>query len=223
MDGFAFMPKPGTLFADDFDLPEALAEVAPEPEVIEPVFSAVEVTDARETARQEGHAAGLREAAASDMAATRQAVEAISAQIKAECEAAATKAAQSAEAIAGLLLDSLAATFPALCARYGDAEVRAIVRAVLPALTQEPTITIRANRRTAVAVKQEIARLDPDLAAHVQASECDSMPPGDVRIAWRNGAAVRDASALWQQVADVLAPAGLLRADAAIRETIDGG
>ena len=48
------------------------------------------------------------------------------------------------------------------------------------------------------------------------------MSPGDVRIAWRNGTATRDAAALWQQVAAVLAPAGLLRADAAIRETVDG-
>ena len=37
------------------------------------------------------------------------------------------------------------------------------------------------------------------------------MAPGDVRIAWHNGAATRDAAALWQQVAAILAPAGLLR------------
>ena len=38
MDGSAFVSRPGTLFAEDFDLPDA----APEPEVIEPVFSASE-------------------------------------------------------------------------------------------------------------------------------------------------------------------------------------
>jgi flagellar biosynthesis/type III secretory pathway protein FliH len=106
--------------------------------------------------------------------------------------------------------------------RYGDAEVRAIVRAVLPELTQEPAITVRANPRTARALTQEIARLDPDLAAHVQVVDCEAMSPGDVRIAWHNGTATRDAAALWQQVAAVLAPAGLLRADAAIRETVNG-
>ena len=127
-----------------------------------------------------------------------------------------------AEAIARLLLDSLAATFPTLCARYGDAEVRAIIRAVLPALTQEAAITVRAHPRTAAALAAEIAHLDPDLVAHVQTVECDAMPPGDVRIAWHNGTATRDAAALWQQVAAVLAPAGLLRTDAAIKETVDG-
>jgi hypothetical protein len=49
------------------------------------------------------------------------------------------------------------------------------------------------------------------------------MSPGDVRIAWRAGSATRDTAALWEQVAAVLMPAGLLRTDAAIRETVDGG
>ncbi len=187
------------------------------------MFSASELAAARETGWREGRDAGLLEAAAGDAAATQRAVTALAEQFAAECGAAAAQAEASAEAIARLLLDCLAATFPALCARHGDAEVRAIVRAVLPVLTQEPTIAVRAHPRTARAVTQAIAGLDPDLAAHIEAVECDAMSPGDVRIAWRNGAATRDAAALWQQVAAVLVPAGLLRADAAIMETVDGG
>jgi hypothetical protein len=120
------------------------------------------------------------------------------------------------------LLESLAATFPALCASHGDAEVRAIVRTVLPALSQEQVITVRAHSRTLAALTQEIARVQPDLAADVQTVECDAMQLGDVLIAWRNGSAVRDAAVLWEQVAAVLVPAGLLQTEAAIRETIDG-
>jgi flagellar assembly protein FliH len=190
--------------------------------VIEPVFSASELRAARETGWRDGRTAGLQEAAEADAAMTRQAMAAIAEQFAVECDAAAVRAEQSAEAIARLLTASLAAMFPTLCARYGEAEVRAIVRTVLPALTQETAITVRAHPRTAAAVAQEIARLDPDLIAHIQAVDCDAMPPGDVRIAWHNGTATRDAAALWQQVAAVLAPAGLLRADAAIRETVDG-
>jgi flagellar biosynthesis/type III secretory pathway protein FliH len=209
----------GELFAEDFDQTGA----APRPEAIEPVFSADALAAARETAWREGRDAGLLEAAAGDAAATRLAVMALAERFAAECGAAAARAEASAEAIARLLLDCLAANFPALCARHGDAEVRTIVRAVLPVLTQEQTISVRAHPRTAKAVTQAIAALDPDLAVHVQAVECDAMSPGDVRIAWHNGAATRDAAALWQQVAAVLVPAGLLRADAAIMETVDGG
>ncbi len=118
--------------------------------MIEPVFSASELTAAREAAWRDGHAAGLQEAAAErrrgDASGHRTA---IAEQFAAERDVAAARAEVSAEAIAQLLLDSLAAVFPALCARYGDAEVRAIVRIVLPALTQEQAITVRAHPRTA--------------------------------------------------------------------------
>jgi flagellar biosynthesis/type III secretory pathway protein FliH len=223
MDGslhFTQSPRPlGALFEEDFDLPE----IAPEPEVIEPAFSAAELASAREAAARKGHAAGLEEAAASDAAATRRAIESVASQLADARDTAGALAEQSADAIARLLLDSLAAAFPVLCARYGEAEVQAIVRAVLPALTQEQVITVRANPRTAPSLVREIGRLDPDLASRVQIAECDAMPPGDVRVAWRNGAAARDAAALWEQVAAILAPAGLLRTDAMIiRETVDG-
>jgi flagellar biosynthesis/type III secretory pathway protein FliH len=210
--------RAGALFTEDFDLPEA----APEPEVIEPVYSAGEVTTVREAAWRDGHASGLQEAISTDAGVTRQAVMGIAAQFAQESAAAAARAEQLAESIARLLFDSLAAIFPVMCVRYGDAEVRAIVRLVLPTLTQEPAITVRAHPRTATLLTQEIARLDVDLAARVQTVECDAMSPGDVRIAWHNGSATRDAAALWQQVADILVPAGLLRADATIRETVDG-
>lgn len=219
MDGFAHYPRGDTLFAEDFDLPEN----APEPEVIEPVFSASELAVARETAWRDGHAAGLQEAAASDAAVTRQAVTEIAEQFMTERAAGAASAESSAEAIARLLLDSLAATFPALCARYGDEEVHAIARLVLPALSQEPAITVRAHPHTAAALAREITRLAPEIAEHVQTIECDGMARGDVRIAWRNGSSTRDAASLWRQVAAVLVPAGLLQPDEAIEETRQHG
>jgi len=213
-------PAPSTLFAEDFDLPVATAS---EPAAAEPVYSAGDLAAAREAAWQAGRVAGLQESTAGSAAATATAVQTLAREFAAAGRAAAEQAEASAEAVARLLLDSLAAMFPTLCVRYGDAEVRAIVHAVLPALAQEPGISIRCNPLTAVAVTQELTRLDPDLASHVQMAECDAMAPGDVRIAWHNGAASRDAAALWQQVAAILAPAGLLRADAAIRETVDAG
>ena len=219
MDGFASLPRVGALFAEDFDLPET----TPGPEVVDPVFSASELAAAREAAWRDGYADGLQKAAESDAAATRLAMAAIAEQLAAERDAAAIRADQSADVIARLLIDSLAVAFPDLCKQYGDAEVCAIVRVVLPGLRQEQAITVRAHPRTATALAQEITRLDADLTAHVQTVVCDAMSPGDVRIAWRSGSATRDAAELWRQVASVLMPAGLLMAHAAIRETIDGG
>src|SRR5215469_3854744 len=120
MDGFAHLPKARALFAEDFDLPAK----APEPEAVEPVFSAGDLAAARETAWQDGHAAGQQEASDSDAAATRGAIEQVLGQIAAECDRAALRADQQADAIARLLLDCLRSAFPVLCTGYGDAEVR---------------------------------------------------------------------------------------------------
>ena len=210
MDGFANFSRTDTLFAEDFDMPGTV----PEPEVIEPTFSIGELTEAREAAWHDGHTAGMQEAAADSAAAIRETVAAIAAQLADEREASATRAEHNAEAVARLLIDGLAAAFPTLCSRFGNDEVQALVRIVLPALTQEPAIAVRANPRTAAAVTQEVARLDPELMARVQTIECDDMAPGDVRVTWRNGAAVRDTASLWEQVAEALMP---------IWETNDGG
>ena len=104
----------------------------------------------------------------------------IAAQFADARDAAATLAEQTADAIARLLLDSLAAAFPVLCASCGEVEVQAIVRSVLPALNQEQAVTVRTNPLTARSLLREVGRLDPDFAARVQIVECNSMTPGDV-------------------------------------------
>jgi len=208
----------GLLFADDFDfVPEPS-----EPEVIAPVFSAADLAEAREEGWRDGHAAELAKVAASDAAARRQAIQAIAAELATAREAAVMQSAAAAEAIARLLLGSLAAVLPALCAQHGETEVQTLMYAVLPALTQEPEVTVRISTRSAEAVSRDIAQFDPDLAARVHIVACDTLPVGDVRISWRNGSATRDASALWQQVAAILMPAGLLDHTPMTVETVDG-
>jgi flagellar biosynthesis/type III secretory pathway protein FliH len=210
MDGLMHIPRTIMLFGEDFDR----VEDAPEPEVIAPTFSIGELTEAREAAWQDGHAVGLQEAAAESAASIRRAMEHIATQLSEERDVVAVRAEQHAKTIAQLLLDSLAAAFPELCARHGDDEVRAIIRIVMPGLIQEPAITVRAHPRTIAAVAQEIAHADPELAARITTIECDAMAPGDVRVTWHNGAAIRDAAKLWHDVAEALLP---------IKETIDGG
>lgn len=218
MAGFGHTRQSKALFSEDFDAPEAISD----PGTIEPVLTASDLSEARAAAWHAGHAAGLMEAVESEAAATRRAVEEIAALLARENEMAAARAEQSAVEMTQLLLNALATTFPQLCKEYGDAEARAVVRLVIPALMQEPVITLHANHQTAAAAASEIARLDPDAAARLRISECDEMPQGDVRIAWRNGSATRDAALLWRQVIDVLMPMGLLGVDTVVKETING-
>jgi flagellar biosynthesis/type III secretory pathway protein FliH len=210
-------PGSASLFDEDFDHPPA-PPPPPEPEVIEPVFTAGELDAAREAAWRDGHDAAQAEAERSATTTAVQVLARIAAQLDTARAEAAHIADQSAEAIAHLLLDCFATTFPALSARYGADEVRAIVRTVVPPLRQEPNITVRLDRVSADTIVHEIERLDPDLMARVEVVATDAMPPGDVRISWRNGSAIRDTDALWQQVAGILAPAGLLPAKPALKE-----
>jgi hypothetical protein len=214
MDGVAQIFRSAVLFAEDFDAPDAVPELEViEPEVIEPAFSIADLTEVRDTAWREGQAAGVQAAVADSVAAVHETAVAIATQLAAEREVAAARAEESATAIARLLLDSLNATFPTLCARYGEAEARSLLHIVLPALTQEAEIIVRCNPRTSHALAEEVARLNPELSACVQTIVCEEMAPGDVRVSWHNGAATRNAAALWEKVLRVLAP---------VRETNDG-
>ncbi len=216
MDGFVHPPRSlRVLFDEDFDARDA----PPEPEVIEPTFSAAELARAREAAWHEGHASGVEAASANADAEICRALRMITQALGDVREVAAALTEGAAAAIACLLMDNLAAAFPALCARHGDAEAAAIIAAVLPALAAEPAITVHANPQTLRLLTKAIQRLDPDTADRVHTADSDAMPPGDVHVTWHNGSATRDAAALWQQVADILTPAGLLGAPVAIRET----
>jgi flagellar biosynthesis/type III secretory pathway protein FliH len=210
-------PGSSSLFDEDFDHPPA-PPPPPEPEVIEPVFTAAELDAARDIAWRDGHDTALSEAERSATAVATRVLAQIAAQLDNAAVEAARVAEQSAEAIAHLLLDCFVTSFPALSAQYGGDEVRAIVRAVVMPLRQEPKITIRLDPVSAGTIAQDIERLEPDLMPRVQVVPTDTMQLGDVRITWRNGSAIRDTGALWQQVVDILAPAGLLPPKAALKE-----
>lgn len=217
-------PQPGLsrtagevfFFAEDFDLP-AHANV-PEPEVIEPSFSAAELESARAEGFQAGSAAAAEHAADAEQARIRQVLTAVAAQLNATRDELMQHAEQAAVTTARLLLGSLGVVLPELAGRYGEAELQAVIRVVLPGLFQEPAMTLRVNPCHAAAVTREIERHEPDLADRLQIVPTDTVPPGDARIAWRNGSAVRDAAALWAQVTEALGLVGLAPQQDATRE-----
>jgi hypothetical protein len=202
----------GVLFAEDFDLPGP-EHPAAEPEVIEPVFGLAQMEAGKAAAFDEGFLAGRAALLAEDAVRLRQAVDALSAELAAAQEAARLTGEQAAEEIARLLLASLGAVMPMLCACHGEAEAAAVARAVLPALNGEPEITIRVSPHTGPALLAEIGRIDPDLVARVRMVPTDAMKLGDLRIVWRDGMAIRDGAALWREVAAILLPQGLLADD----------
>jgi flagellar biosynthesis/type III secretory pathway protein FliH len=105
-----------------------------------------------------------------------------------------------------------------LSARHGPGEVAAVLREILPALHNEPKITVRINPYLIPAITEELLSLDADLVARMRLIPTDNVAPGDVRVTWENGAATRDAASLWTQIASILAPAGLLNLEQTAKE-----
>ena len=204
-------PRPaapaGVLFAEDFDLPPPAPPPAPEPP--RPVFTAEDLAAARAAGRAEGRDAGLVEASAQYDLALQTASRSLAAQLamlRADARAAAERAAR---AVAQLLLDTIAALFPTLCARHGVAEADAVLRALLPGLGGEPALSLRANPRLLAGLRAELTRIDPELAARTTFVPSELAVPGDIALSWQHGGATRDAASLWDAVAEALAPAGL--------------
>jgi flagellar biosynthesis/type III secretory pathway protein FliH len=199
------------LFAEDFDQQSGITVLDPpdEPDLIAPSFTQEAVETAREAAYAEGYSRGLSQATQDRAEIASQLLAGIARRL-ADAEAAAREAAEaSALAVAELLMNSLAALFPTLCARHGAGEVAALARTVLPALDREPRISLRVSPHVLPELEAELDRLDPELRARLTVIATDAVPPGDVRIAWQDGAAGRDGAALWAQIAATLAEYGL--------------
>lgn len=196
-----------SLFDDDFDLP-APPEPREEPEIIEPSFSLAEYEAARDEGFRAGEEAAREAADAARNAAEHATLAAIAASLDAVRDDAAQVVEDAATAIGGLLMDMLAAVFPALCARFGAAETQAVIRTILPVLRQEPRATVRIAPDLVAPVVETITRVDADLVARIDIEPDPTVPDGDVRVTWRHGEARRDVRALWRDIGDILGQTG---------------
>ncbi len=198
----------GVLFFEDFDVRPMLAVPAPLDPA--PMFTEADLADARAASRVEGHREGLAQARGEQSEGVRQTLAVIAASLADAAASARHSADEQAGAVARLLLATLGALLPRLCARFGAAEAAAVVQALQPALRHEPAVAIRVNPHTREALSAALDGLEPELLARVRFVETDSVASGDVRVEWQDGAAVRDGTALWRAVAGVLAPLDLL-------------
>ncbi len=200
----------GVLYAEDFDDEGTVRasgdhDPAQEPEAIEPVFTPAEI----DAARTEARLAGRVEAEHGLAAARNQLLELLAVGLADARAGAHDAAAAAAEGVARCMLSALAACLPTFCARHGAAELRALAGALLPALTDEPKITMRIHPQMLPMMQAELQAMDPDLAGRVHVSPTDAVAPGDARITWRDGSAVRDAARVRSAFEDGLALLGL--------------
>lgn len=117
-----------------------------------------------------------------------------------------------ADGIARAALSALAAALPHVCRAHGDAEVRALLRHVLPLVAARARVVLRVHAGLIDALRQDIERFDDTLIDQIELRAAN-LPPGDVRLNWEDGGLVRDGAAIRAAIEDGLTQLGLLDAD----------
>ncbi|MGG5888101.1 hypothetical protein ACLF3G_13260 [Falsiroseomonas sp. HC035] len=175
----------------------------PDPEVLLAEARAAGVVEGRAI----GHAAGLAEGRAEQKraqeAAMQRALERI-AVLLAEAEVAGRRTAEeAAQALAALLMETLDLALPGVAARLGPEIVAHVVVPLIPAIADRPEAVLH----VAPGLVEAIAARLPQGAPPVVADE--AVPPGDGRIAWRDGAIVIDLAHRRAAIAETLRRVGI--------------
>ncbi len=210
-------PADFSLFVPDFDAPAGviMLDEMPEPdpgsapEAAQSAVTAEMLAAACAQAHEEGRNAGLAQAADAREAQRQAMLSALAGHIAAADTQLRDVVEESGAQLAQLVFAVLQAAFPALSARHGGAEIARLTGEMVRLLAAEPRIVIRVHPTMAGEVAQVLDRLENERRAAVVVETRDDMPPGDARVGWRHGVAVRDSHALWSQVAGILAPLGL--------------
>ena len=219
MDGMASRFV-GILYAEDFDDPELpLAADLPPVSAAEPAppsFTLADLEAAQQIARRDAVQAARAEWERSALHDRTQSLAAVASAVAgAQGEARALTDAV-ADGTARTMLSMLAGLLPGLCAQHGGAEVRALLRHLLPTLAQQPRIAVRVAPAVLDGVREDLALLDEDLAAAVELTAAP-LTPGDARVTWTDGSLVRDQAAIRQAITAALTELGLLEPVAVAR------
>jgi flagellar biosynthesis/type III secretory pathway protein FliH len=176
----------------------AEADRTPEPDPVAAV-----IAEARRMAFAEGHAEGLREAAAAAPAlAARAACLALEA-LRDGRQAAAEAARDAAQDVARLALAMLDTALPGLAAQGGAGLAAAFAQRLAPMLQGAP----QARLLVAPGFGEPTRALLGD--AGIIIDEDPALPAGDARAQWRSGGAELDLAARRSEIRGVLEAAGL--------------
>ncbi len=196
------------------DLSEQALTLPPEPS-----FNEAELAAARQegfdTGYAAGLAAGLADAAAARETAEAQALDAIAASLSASRGEAAQVADAAAAAAAAALVAALDAVMPELIRRSALTEAGAMLTHLLPAMPQEPQVTIRVEPELAPGVTALIERLPPEQRPGILIDAAAGLQPGEVQLRWAAGRAARRPGDVWREVMQAFAPSLQDASDAA--------
>jgi flagellar assembly protein FliH len=201
-----------TVFDEDFAGPRrARVEPAPEPEVIVPSYSAAELEEARRAAFREGQDAGRTAATQEADAQGRAALASLARALGPAMEDARATQQAAAEGAARLVLGALMALHPALSQTLAQADIMAMAQALLPALADEPRLTVHLAPAMATALREQLeqAAATAHFAGRLDVRADDAMAGDAATLTWSGGDANRDPARARAALLDALGPLGL--------------
>jgi hypothetical protein len=206
MDGSQFViarnviPR-GTRFLQRDLSPEALQRPPA------PLFDRAELAASRLDGYAEGRAVALAEAASSHAQAVATALGLIATRLADSQARAALVADEAAGELTQALVAAMHAVMPDLIERAALRETGAMLAAVLPGLSREPTIRVEVPCDIAVGIAAAVATMLPEHRDRISVTCADGLPAGDARISWASGHALRQPAQVWRTVMDLLEPA----------------
>lgn len=196
------------LYAEDFDDPGILPDAPVVP--LAPSFSLADLEAAQADACRSAVSAARSEWEASASNLRASSLDRVAASVAAAQEGARLSVEEAAIETAKAMLSLLTGLLPHLCRLHGDVEVRALLRVLLPQLTQQPRIVVRVHPAVLDGVREDLRRLDSEIAAVVSVSALETLARGDARVGWTNGELRRDGDAIAGALRAGLAELGLL-------------
>jgi flagellar assembly protein FliH len=200
------------LFADNFDMP--VVETAPAlvaaAEPPPPTYTQADLDVACAQARAEGYAEASAQAAEAEAVGVSTALARIGEQLADAAAEAARVVDEGIATMARLLMSAMLAGYPQLHKLHGAEELRAVIRQAMPGLLHETRVVFHVHPSMVELVEAELANVRHNERQHMTIEPSEAIPPGDARIAWPNGAAVRDTEAIHAAIAEILRPLGLL-------------
>jgi flagellar biosynthesis/type III secretory pathway protein FliH len=160
--------------------PPVDAPPPPDPALLDAVRADGEA-DGHARGLAEGVAEGMRRQAAAQEAAMAASLAAIAAAFDAAAERGRHEAAEAAEALATVLLAAMDAALPLEAARCGEVLIARVAQELRPAIADRPEATLHV-------APELVARLSARLPEGPPVAADPAVPPGDARIAWRDGA-----------------------------------
>jgi flagellar assembly protein FliH len=171
-----------------------------------PTFSEFELDEARRMAFDEGHTAGVAEAAEVTERCQAEALAALAAGFAQVQAAQATGIESVRTEAAQLALSIIKKMLPTMTHRYGIDEIGGVVHECMMQIDDAQRLTVRAHPDLLEGVRAEAVRVaeDAEFEGKMIFTADPKLTPGDCRVEWGNGGGDRDQAILWSEIETII-------------------